>query len=99
MMTATGLVLTLYFAYHCVAGNHGLFALLDMRERKTALAAELELLRSDRAQFEARVDLLNRKHLDPDLLEERARSTLGYAHPDDLVILRPSTPPERAPGL
>ncbi len=99
MITAVGLVLTLYFSYHCVAGNHGLFALLDLRERRDVLEAELDLIRSDRAGFEARVDLLDRQRLDPDLLEESARSALGYAHPDDLVILRPTRPPERAPGL
>jgi hypothetical protein len=26
------------------------------------------------------------KHLDPDLLDERARAMLNAAHPDDLII-------------
>ncbi len=90
VFTAVGFVLTLYFSYHCVAGNHGLFALIDLREREGALAEELALVRAERNQFEQKVDLLDQRHLDPDLLEESARTTLGYAHPDDLVILRPS---------
>ncbi len=89
VLMATGIGMIVYFSYHTVAGNHGLFALVDLRERRDALSAELALIRDRRVRFERQVDLLDRRRLDPDILEESARATLGYAHPDDLVIFRP----------
>ena len=88
VLTMTGLLLIVYFSYHALAGNRGWFALQDLRERRDALSVELSAVREDRARFERRVDLLDRDHIDADLLEESARSTLGYAEPDDLVIYR-----------
>ena len=40
----------------------------------------------EREKLEKRVDLLRPENLDLDMLEERARSVLGLAHPDELVI-------------
>ncbi len=88
VLMAIGLVLMMYFSYHAVAGNRGWFALVDLEARRDALTQELAIVRRDRERFERRVDLLDRGQIDPDLLEESARSTLGYVQPGDLVIYR-----------
>lgn len=88
ILSALGFLLILYFSYHALAGNRGWFALMDLGARETALRAELSLVREERALLERRVDLLAGDRIDPDLLEERARATLGFAHPDDLIIYR-----------
>lgn len=71
-----------------LAGPSGLLAwsenarLLEQREREVAvLSAERDRLRN-------RVDLLDPRHADPDLVGELLRSNLNVAHPDELVIPR-----------
>ena len=41
---------------------------------------------AERKVWEHRVSLLHADRLDPDLLDERARAMLNYAHPRDLVL-------------
>jgi cell division protein FtsB len=47
---------------------------------------EFERLRTEKEQLERRVSLLGKKSIDLDLLEERCRSILNYAFPDDVII-------------
>ena len=50
------------------------------------------LFRSERAELEARAHLLRDASLSRDLLEERARSLLGFSDPRDYVVrLDPAT--------
>ena len=42
--------------------------------------------REIRRDLERDVALLRPESLDPDLLDERARAALGFAHPDELTI-------------
>lgn len=88
VLTVTGLLLTLYFSFHLLAGHNGLFALMDLRDRQQALAAELALLQDEKGRIEQRVTLLDQDRLDPDLLEESASISLGFVHSQDLVIFR-----------
>ena len=52
------------------------------------LSKELARLKIERAQWQHRVSLLRSDRLDPDMLDERARAVLDYAHPNDLVLMR-----------
>jgi cell division protein FtsB len=52
-----------------------------------ALTRELERVTAERKEWEHRVSLLRSDKLDPDLLDERARMMLNYAHPRDLVLM------------
>ena len=84
---ALGLLIS-YFGFHALTGDRGI---LTTGERDAALAAktaELELVRSQREDLEARARLLRDESLSADLLEERARSLLGFADPRDYVIRR-----------
>jgi cell division protein FtsB len=51
-----------------------------------ARSKELAQLRQRRVDLEARARLLRDNSLSADLLEERARSLLGFADPKDYVI-------------
>jgi cell division protein FtsB len=78
--------LIFYFAFHALTGDRGM---LSGEERDTVLAkrqAELKLVRAQRMDLEARARLLRDRSLSRDLLEERARSLLGFADPKDYVI-------------
>jgi cell division protein FtsB len=48
---------------------------------------DLERVKAERKQWEHRVSLLRADKLDPDLLDERARAMLNYAHPRDLTLM------------
>lgn len=79
-------VLIAYFGFHALTGDRGL---LTSEQRNKALAqrtAELQQVRADRMDLEARARLLRDSSLSADLLEERARSLLGFADPSDYVI-------------
>jgi cell division protein FtsB len=84
--TAALALLIFYFGVHAFTGERGL---LSSTQRDAALAAktqELQRLRAQRTDLESRARLLRDASLSADLLEERARSLLGYADPKDYVI-------------
>jgi len=84
--TAALAFLIFYFGFHAFTGDRGL---LSTEQRNTALAtktAELTRLRAERQDLEARAVLLRDASLSADLLEERARSLLGFSDPRDYVI-------------
>lgn len=75
-----------YFSYHAIQGDHGLITYLRYGQYIGSLQAEYNQTVQSRQALEHRVSLLRSQSLDPDLLEERARDVLGFAHPNDRVI-------------
>jgi cell division protein FtsB len=78
-----------YFAVNAYTGDRGLKAKQDIEVQIGELSAELDELKRTRELWEKQLALLRAGSLDPDLLDERARVLLGYAHPHDLVIIVP----------
>jgi cell division protein FtsB len=76
-----------YFGVNAFTGNRGLKAKQDLDAQIGELSAELARLKSERSQWERRIELLQSNRLDPDMLDERARTWLGYVHPHDVVTL------------
>jgi cell division protein FtsB len=92
-LTAVGLyigaaLLIGYFGVNAYTGAHGLKAKQDLSQQMDELSRELARLKLERASWEHRVSLLRADRLDPDLLDERARAMLDYAHANDLVLMR-----------
>ncbi|WP_374470551.1 septum formation initiator family protein [Phenylobacterium sp.] len=84
--TAALAFLIFYFGFHAFTGEGGL---LQSDKRDAALVAksrELAELRAQRQDLEMRAQLMRDTSLSRDLLEERARSLLGFADPRDYVI-------------
>jgi len=79
-----------YFAVNAFTGNHGLRAQADLDQQLAGMQGELASLKAERLEWERRVRLLRADQIDPDMLDERARSLLGYADPRDLTLLLPS---------
>ena len=75
-----------YFSYHLVVGDHGLTSRAELQKQVAALQGELDGLKEVRKQIERDVDLMRADQLDPDMLDERARAILNFAHPNDIVI-------------
>ena len=76
-----------YFAVNAFTGNHGLRAQQDLDQQMGAMKAELHQVKTERALWERRVALLKADRLDPDMLDERARTLLGLADARDLTLL------------
>jgi cell division protein FtsB len=75
-----------YFEINAYTGNRGLLARQNLDQQIAQLNAELATLKAERANWERRISLLKSDRLDPDLLDERARALLHYAHPNDLTM-------------
>ena len=76
-----------YFAANAFTGNHGLRAQLDLDQQMRAMQQELAEAKTEHALWDRRVALLRSDGLDPDMLDERARSLLGYVDARDLTLL------------
>ena len=85
-----GLIVVVYFAYHTVEGDRGLLAWWRLNQEIHQAEESLGQLEEIRDNLDRRVRLLRPDHLDPDMLEERARLMLNLGRPDDQVILRRS---------
>ena len=74
-----------YFGVNAYTGKYGLQAQAALDQEMIALTSELARLKQERMTLEQRVSLLRADTLDPDMLDERARFQLEFAHPRDLV--------------
>jgi cell division protein FtsB len=84
-----------YFAYHAIVGKRGLEARARLIERSRTLEPEIERLEALRFRLERDVRLLDAR--DPDIIEEMAIEILGFARPEDRVVVAPAEPPPAAP--
>jgi cell division protein FtsB len=104
ILTALGLyvmaaLLIGYFGVNAFSGDHGLKAKQDIEQQIGSLSSELAHLQIERGQWERRIALLKSNRIDPDMLDERARALLDYAHPNELTLMpaEPRQPPDRQP--
>ena len=75
------------FAVHAQHGNYGIEAGKALKEEIANLTVERDQLVVERMALEHRNQLLRSNQIDPDLLEELARRDLGFAMPNDLVMI------------
>jgi len=81
-------ILTVYFAFHAISGRHGLGARSRLIERSHTLEREIGGLEAVRSKLKRDVALLSPELPHPDMVEELARTVLGYVHPADAVLVR-----------
>jgi cell division protein FtsB len=75
-----------YFAWHALEGPRG-FAHRDELEAKLAeLRSGNDTIVKTRLALEGKVALMRPDHVDPDMLEELARSQLDMASANELVV-------------
>ncbi len=83
-----GLMAVTYFAYHTVQGDRGLLAWWHLNQEIKQAEETLAQLEESRDTMERRARLLQPEQLDPDMLEERARTMLNMGRDDEVIILR-----------
>ncbi len=77
-----------YTGHNALNGDRGLLALVDNTQEIAALEIELARLEGEHARMARDVDLLSPPNVDRDLLDERARSELGFVRENEQVIFR-----------
>jgi cell division protein FtsB len=76
-----------YFGYHMISGGRGMLAYFKLSSQISSFQSELELVRMERLNLEHSANLLKSESLDLDLLEEQAKKILGYAKPQEIVLI------------
>ncbi|MGF1464249.1 MAG: septum formation initiator family protein [Maricaulaceae bacterium] len=86
-----------YFAVQGWRGERGMVVLFETERTVVQLEAELARALANKARLEKEAALLRDDGLDLDLLEERAREILNFAHPQDFVISLDLAAPDPQP--
>lgn len=80
------LITIVYFGYHTLEGDHGLFKLQEVEAQMAEVEAKAAALQARKKDLSRKVSSLRKDNLDLDLLDERARAVLGYQEPGEIVI-------------
>jgi len=83
MLSAT---LGVYFTFAAVQGDYGVFRQVEIAAEAEDLQAEKDRLSAELAAIQNRTKRLSDEYLDLDLLDEQARSVLGYVRSDEIAI-------------
>lgn len=79
--------LTAMFIHHTRFGRYGLEAHAKLQNRLDLVDVQTSRLESVRARLRRDIKLLSQDPPDPDLTEDIAQSALGYAYPQDRIIV------------
>jgi len=80
------LLLMVYFTYHIIQGERGLFSWMRLRQKISESDHHLAEIQSEKETLERQVYLLRPDSLDRDMLEERARKVLNWGYPGEVII-------------
>ena len=85
-VTVGCLVMLGYFAWHAWQGPRGFAHRDGLAIKLSELQSASAMIVKTRTSLESKVALMRPDHVDPDLLEELARSQLDMAGANDLVV-------------
>jgi cell division protein FtsB len=74
------------FVGYAMVGDNGVLSWGDYRRQKAERTVVLARLEAERARLQHRANLLDPRHVDPDLAEEMIRINLGLVRPDEVII-------------
>ncbi len=94
LLAAAGLLV--YFLWHGLHGERGLWAWVEVQRELGRAKAELATLEAERRRLEAPVRALQPDRSDPDLLEEALRE-LGYLGEREMILWQQQVGERRAP--
>lgn len=75
-----------YFTFAAVQGDYGLFRRVQINAEADTLRLNRDALLAQLGQMQNLTHRLSDSYLDIDLLDERARSVLGYLRADEIII-------------
>ncbi|GHH20748.1 cell division protein FtsB [Sphingomonas sp. UYEF23] len=80
------LIVGIFFGGYAIFGPNGALAYGDIERQLAVKQRELAMLDRNRTELKNRVELLDPRHADPDLVDELARKDLGVAHQDEVIV-------------
>ncbi|GFM29470.1 septum formation initiator family protein [Novosphingobium sp. PP1Y] len=89
LVQGLSLAVLLLMGAFVIAGPSGLIAWGENQRLLEQRHADLAALKLERARIQNRVELLDPKHVDPDLAGELLRGNLNVARSDEMVMLIP----------
>jgi len=88
---AIAVMVVLAMIGYIIFGPTGLYAWGDYGQSVEKKRVVLSELAKKQSELQNRVNLLDRRRVDPDLAEEYVREKLGAYHPDEVIIPMEST--------
>ena len=83
-----GVCLSLYFCYHLIAGERSYLRLISLNHQISTTEKKHKEEFAQREALEQKVVMMRPGTVNRDLLEEQARSVLGFHYKDDKVIIK-----------
>lgn len=80
------LAITYYFGWNAVHGRSGLEAQHVQQQELAQAIARQEAVSAQRTAWQTKIADLNGQSIQPDMLDEQARTVLNLANPQDMVI-------------
>lgn len=80
------LLITLYFTYHLIQGERGLFRLFEVNRELEQSQVLLTKSENEKGKMESKINSLSSDSLSADRLDELGRHELGFVNPDEYVI-------------
>lgn len=77
-----------YLSFHAISGERGVLAWFKATRELEILKTELAKTKDENAAYSQKIALLKNGSVDFDMLDEESRRVLGFARPDEVVILR-----------
>lgn len=84
-----GVCLSFYFCYHLIAGERGYLRYLSLERRVALTQVEAVHLAAEREKLEQKVTMMRPGSINRDMLEEQARSVLGFRYEDEKILIAP----------
>lgn len=86
VLPALSIIFIAFFGYSAVLGPNGVLAYQDYQADLAQRKAELATLQAERNAMRNRVNLLDPRRADPDMVDEQVRRKLNVAHPDEVIV-------------
>ena len=83
---ALAIVLLALFAGYAVLGSNGILAWGDYSRALEERRHDLAKVKAERDRLKNRVDLVDPRHADPDMVDELVRRELNVGHPDEVIV-------------
>lgn len=79
-----------YFGWHGYYGPRSFDHRDALAAKAEALTLKVAAIRDERQALERKVSLMRPESIDPDMLDELARSTLDFGKPGELIVKLPN---------
>ena len=80
------LMITFYFTFHLIQGDRGVFRLLEVNREIAKGERLLSQTNEEKFRLEKRIEALQNKNVDADMLDEVVREQFGVSLPEEYVI-------------